>query len=234
MPSFKLHHFLLDEVPNFCANSYAWRTNEEIGQILIKVKQFWIWVILCRILRDRISILKGIIDNHEILQSCLSPYIWIEAICINQLDFEERLRQILLIGWIYKRGAVAVCLDRTDKAVGRMAGREIPLADTAKSRRKGRDNGLRPVMGGVLSFLCQSWFMRISVIQEFILPSDENCRLLLNNYRLNSFSLWKVAIELFSLDPACLSISERIFTREGMKQYLSLAEVKVEATGRKG
>ncbi|KAK3358843.1 heterokaryon incompatibility protein-domain-containing protein [Lasiosphaeria hispida] len=44
-----------------------------------------------------------IYSASEVIQHTLSPYIWVDQICINQSDLQERQAQVLLMGRIYRQ-----------------------------------------------------------------------------------------------------------------------------------
>ena len=68
-------------------------------------------------MRDRISLGSGYLEIYENLNHCLKelrsraakspgvdePYIWVDAVCINQENIEERGQQVNLMNQIYSR-----------------------------------------------------------------------------------------------------------------------------------
>lgn len=224
--TFRFHQVILDQAPKFCALSYAWGKPGDLRCVIVDDHTLWIRTNLWDILRDRISLLRYFHRKPRQSSAFDSPYIWVDAICINQADSPERSSQILLMGRIYQRGIVAVCLDNkeSDPATGRLLVRLGHQPDTEEDSAISEDS-----WRALYECFTQGWFSRMWCIQEFVLPTTVNsCHLWLCNRPVESFGLWQATQALFGMNPTCLDTPQRISMRSGMAQYLSLYELKVE------
>ncbi|OIW25329.1 hypothetical protein CONLIGDRAFT_673434 [Coniochaeta ligniaria NRRL 30616] len=229
---FRLHHISLHNAPKFWAISYTWGEPRDKKPIFIGDHTVWVRANLWRILRDRLSILKWSRRKPRGILDMESPNIWVDAICINQSDFEERSKQVQLMGMIYRKGMVAVCLDKGDWETDRNAVKtllQVRHDIEAKEDVTVSDSS----WAALYEFFTKGWFTRMWVIQEFIIPKTNSCHIWLNNYMLDSFGLWTAAHGLFQMNPTCLNVPQRILMRNSMKQYLSLFEIKLEQRRRK-
>jgi len=228
---FHLHHVLLKEAPNFWALSYAWGKSGDTWPIFVNGSLVWINENLRRILRDRLHVLNFFRRKPRSRREFECPYVWVDAICINQLDLEERSKQVLLMGKIYHKAMVAVCLDGGETEISRTAAVvlvDLPLKDDAGEELIIPSESWR----ALYRFFTKGWFTRMWVVQEFVLPKLHACDIWLDNYNLDTFNLWKAANILFRMEPAGLSPSEKISMRTGMRQYLSLFEIRLETNMR--
>ncbi|RYP57804.1 hypothetical protein DL770_010581 [Monosporascus sp. CRB-9-2] len=109
------------------------------------------------------------------LRGCvLDRIIWIDAICINQNDTEERNRQVQSMAKIYaKASRVVVWLEEATAGNGQMHGKAITDGDRAlEELRAAADGQLSESLDSetnqqtILSLLQRSWFQRIWVLQE--------------------------------------------------------------------
>ena len=103
--------------------------------------------------------------------------IWVDYICINQANTEERNAQVQLMGQIYERARRVVCFlgesDDTSSEViddlGMIANTKTHLAELFSNfnldavDRKGRD---------IQRFLQRPWFHRLWTVQEFALAKS--------------------------------------------------------------
>ncbi|KAJ9503196.1 hypothetical protein H2202_001350 [Exophiala xenobiotica] len=87
-----MHHAELSSSPKYCAMSYSWGAPvpaSALKEIFIQGESVWIRPTLCSFL--------------ETMATCYPRMsMWIDAICINQGDVEERNHQISIMGEIYK------------------------------------------------------------------------------------------------------------------------------------
>ncbi|KAF2024921.1 HET-domain-containing protein [Setomelanomma holmii] len=111
--------------------------------------------------------------------------IWIDAICINQLDNEEKAVQIPLMASIYHSAKCVVAwlgpvIDDSDEEKGmkslvRLSRRSMDNERYVDDRVK--IHGRPSILDGsdlhyVICFLCLPWFTRLWVIQEVVLNVD--------------------------------------------------------------
>ena len=90
----KLEHVDLSSTGDYYALSYVWGTAAADRQISLNGASF-------RVTENLRTALKAIQNFHRTLK--VSPWVWIDAVCINQQDVREKERQIPLMDQIYSR-----------------------------------------------------------------------------------------------------------------------------------
>ncbi|KAL8838826.1 MAG: hypothetical protein Q9170_001981 [Blastenia crenularia] len=121
----QLHHFPLDDCPEYTALSYTWEsplfTDESIaaynnvqGSAFVRVGKLIKMISISKSLDEALSTIIG-------LRFCgvlkIPEYIWADGLCINQQDTAERETQVPLMGEIYSNCALALVWlgrDKTD------------------------------------------------------------------------------------------------------------------------
>lgn len=165
----KLLAFSIDKVPEYHALSYTWD-----GQIRDRV-------IEC----DRASL--AVTSNVQIvlpylLQRYGNHYVWIDGVCINQDNVEEKNLQIPLMRTIYSKAVAVVVWLGVGDAIIHEAIKEVPVMLPKISKFDGRlglddtrlsSQGLpvssSSVWCGIHDLLSKSWFSRVWVFQEAVL-----------------------------------------------------------------
>jgi hypothetical protein len=100
----ELETFDIDTAPPFSALSYTWgaplstaRSGEEYGPGSSKIL-----IIQTASGHKQLSVLKNLYEGLCQLTRTNAPkYLWVDAICINQQDVEERCSQVTLMGAVY-------------------------------------------------------------------------------------------------------------------------------------
>jgi hypothetical protein len=92
-PGFWIDTFPLSAYPPYTALSYCWGSAARTHNILLNGSRLPITGSLASFFSHLIT---------DISTPC-SPYIWIDAICINQADVEERSKQVLKMKQIYEQ-----------------------------------------------------------------------------------------------------------------------------------
>jgi hypothetical protein len=172
----RLSHYALDKLPPFETLSYCWGTSRSNRTILIDGKRLHIKPNLEAVLREfrRPHHLSGDDQEHRTL--------WIDAICINQEDLEERNSQVSFMCRIYSLSKdLVVWLGEEDHS-SRIAMQFIhSFARNATGgfthAKQSNDWGNRlsstplfPIIFRALNqFLDRPWFCRAWVLQEYIL-----------------------------------------------------------------
>lgn len=111
-----LHVSSLESAPTYDALSYAWGDAETTKSMLLLGRR---WPVNFRLFQA----LTGMRNLDT------GWYIWIDAVCINQDDWDEWRSQVSLIGCIYARAAgVQVWLD-TIEFVAPFLGQVIDISD---------------------------------------------------------------------------------------------------------
>jgi hypothetical protein len=177
----KVAHFNLLELPKFAALSYSWGKHAYSSQLPMSNGQT---LQISTTVLQAISRLK---DDHEY------KYLWIDQVCINQQDIEERGYQVSLMAEIYsKADAVIVWLGEDEQKLApklqRLVDIYVPesrperhlcisrmdcadLLSTQGGRsRSGQSSVFGPrEMSIVSEVLSNPWFRRAWVVQEVAL-----------------------------------------------------------------
>jgi hypothetical protein len=167
----------LDKAPEFEALSYVWGTPKDPVDILCDDE-------VTSVTRNLAGALQ------QLRQTDTWRIIWIDAVCINQKDLEERAQQVSLMRYIYSRAKrVVIWLGpdnegRASKAISMISyavryfeenlTREAPAGDIIFKRQedpKFNANGELPPLGhpdwDSVSWLYErEWFTRVWIIQE--------------------------------------------------------------------
>ncbi|KAK4961454.1 hypothetical protein LTR10_001944 [Elasticomyces elasticus] len=103
----RMHIFALDEAPDYSAVSYCWGTQLPTASLTV-FPQVHEWYQI-GITPSLNSILR------RIGEVCPARWLWVDALCINQANEEEKSHQVSLMKSIYERaGSVYVWLGGTD------------------------------------------------------------------------------------------------------------------------
>ena len=175
-----LETYNLDSAPEFTALSYTWGTATDEIDFVCNSKSFLLRLNLHKILR--------------LLQTeSFEGLIWVDAICINQNDDEEKVSQIRLMQRIYMQAITVVAwlsteavniarscrfllqMLRSIEVENEADSHTLPLgpyvANTKYAFLKGKT--LREIMLPHLSNLFSyTWYSRVWTVQEMLLPRD--------------------------------------------------------------
>ena len=150
----------LNDNPAFEALSYAWGDPTLVESILLDDQEF-------KVTLSAWSALKALRydDRHRVL--------WIDAICINQDNLEERTAQLKLMGMIYqKASSVRVWLGSADDGDNDAVSILKSMASTQGVQDTlgySKPDGKRNRMDQVQRFFARSWWERLWVVQEVAL-----------------------------------------------------------------
>lgn len=98
----ELTHWTIQEAPAYCAISYTWGDLSAMESMIINGKRAFIGKNCSYALSQARSFNLSSEQNH---------HIWIDSICINQADVQEKSHQVARIGSIYKNAAqVLACV----------------------------------------------------------------------------------------------------------------------------
>ncbi|KAK0624942.1 heterokaryon incompatibility protein-domain-containing protein, partial [Bombardia bombarda] len=87
----KLEHVSLASAPSFIALSYTWGDSTVTAPVQLHDEEY-----------PATSNLRSFLRHMQSLLGDPGVYLWIDAICINQLDTQERNRQVARMSHIYK------------------------------------------------------------------------------------------------------------------------------------
>jgi hypothetical protein len=86
-----MFHASLDSNPTFLALSYVWGDENNRRVILVNKHPF-------RVTRNLFDAMMGLRESESLI-------VWIDAICINQMDNEEKAWQVRLMGNLYQKAS---------------------------------------------------------------------------------------------------------------------------------
>jgi hypothetical protein len=93
-PACRIFHTSLDRSPPFLALSYVWGAENGKRVILVDKRPF-------RVTRNLFEAMTGLRETKSMI-------IWIDAICINQTDDEEKGWQVRLMGDLYQKASEVI------------------------------------------------------------------------------------------------------------------------------
>jgi hypothetical protein len=141
---------------------------------------------------------------------------------------------------IYSKGIVGVFLDNDDKKVAHTM---VALALKYGSMQNGplptkRTYAVHPSEDHISiskldwialhDFFSKSWFKRMWVIQEFFLSNLQDSMIRIHTLPLQPVSLYLLANQVFETQQQCLTGSQTAEMLSGIKEYLSLMELKID------
>ena len=164
----------------------------------------------------------------DMLQSqglAVAQWYWIDSLCINQNDVQERSSQVGLMGNIYRQAhCTIVWLGEEDKYTRHAARAMLRLTEQYKALGRNVDvQNLLPPMDNahsqsntledaelisLMSLLARNWFRRLWVIQETFLSKNVTVFIGLITMSLDNFY---VAGKYFNQKRAMTSLSRRLF-----------------------
>ena len=156
----------------FTALSYVWGADPIFDQTISSEHGSIV------ITRSLAAALRELRSNHE------SAYLWIDQICINQPDSEEKAMQIPLMDKIYTRANNTVIWLGDDD--GEHPVQALDLMETVFARLQGTDTQVTPddferlsfppaqdrAWWAIRQFLRRAWFSRLWTIQEAVLSRN--------------------------------------------------------------
>ncbi|PIG82862.1 hypothetical protein AARAC_003154 [Aspergillus arachidicola] len=152
---FSLETFSIYEAPGYEALSYAWDTSSEMEDSLCNGARF-------RISRTLGQALRGIHAHSG------GGWIWVDAICINHTDAEEKAHHVAGMGELYS------CADQVLVWLGDAADYSdlacalLPELTAKIWSLKDSEGGWRPLSTDDI-VAHRAWFQRLWVVQEVVL-----------------------------------------------------------------
>lgn len=149
---------LLGEKGDYEALSYVWGASTETVRVEIDGHSF-------SVTRNLATALRYIRRPHT------SRTLWVDAVCINQYDVQERNVQVRRMGQIYSQASgVLIWLgDRDAEVEATMSKLQAPDALKDKSY----DNFPQDIATGLQQMLQKPWWHRVWTLQELILADDD-------------------------------------------------------------
>jgi hypothetical protein len=142
-------------IDHYTALSYVWGDASKVRSIFVNDCPRDVTVNLY-------SALLNLRDEKRILR------LWVDALCINQSNHEEKGQQIRLMGQIYATA------DHTVIYLGPwQPGADIHLEEVISDNKNGRQSLPLPIDSKILKIILRSeWFQRVWVFQELIFSRD--------------------------------------------------------------
>jgi hypothetical protein len=143
----------IEDVPRYKAISYVWGPPSEQQEIWVNGLRLPVRKNCFRALQQARR------QYHE-------SYVWIDAICINQLDLEEKSAQVAMMGGIYRKASlVLACIGPADAFIQRsqaMYGKAIfqktVLEESSEEAKERKKNGTAGVMKADMSTMTHRWY----------------------------------------------------------------------------
>lgn len=176
------------KLPTFNALSYVWGGPSKSKQVEISGHQMWITANLDSVLRH----LRGYVS--EAICPSKVP-IWIDAICINQDDLQERSQQVLLMRDIYRQASRVLLWigepdEHTNWAMDRMndatLSSDLKSPGEATKQPTAEDIRMRYIIDRNIEL--RRYWTRTWILQEVLLPRDDP--LVLCGYRCVPWSVF--------------------------------------------
>jgi hypothetical protein len=179
MISCRLVHFFLNQILKYAALSYAWgaeTTDREIsmdgGSLLVNPN------LEGALLEFRKRPVLFIPDDHPdeppVLPRELS-LIWIDAICINQKNLEERGEQVKLMQNIYKGASSLIVWLGTESdhsiafSVLRKFDKQLSITPAPGERSTEQLDASEEELAAIIKLFSRPWFTRYWILQEYTL-----------------------------------------------------------------
>jgi hypothetical protein len=149
----------LNEVPYFCAISWSWGSTSDP----------------CRIIVDGVptrmpSNLECALRYLRQAQAGYHQVLWVDAICINQADLEERNNQVAIMPQIYGNAKKVISWlgaeDRSTRLAMRFLSGFQDIPDAPDSVRNGLMSMSADTWNALQLFFDRPWFSRLRIISE--------------------------------------------------------------------
>ncbi|KAF2200987.1 HET-domain-containing protein, partial [Delitschia confertaspora ATCC 74209] len=157
MITLKFHRKTDQDEIKYTALSYTWGDATRTRQVILEGKIFEIRQNLWQFL-------------YQARKHSWYKLLWIDAICIDQDDAEERKHQVALMGSIYSEAEqVAIWLGpaawNSDVAVHYLSGSEKTYAKSVSTRSMGTKEG---IVNAILDICERPYWRRLWIVQEVI------------------------------------------------------------------
>jgi hypothetical protein len=183
LPNTRIQCFLevvsLDRIGTYDGLFYTWGV--EISNIDISLKN------------HSMPVTRNLYQALEALRLTTHPRkLWVDALCINQADLEERASQVNIMRQIYKEAKKVIVwlgpqADNSDLAIdlfqklSSIRQKHLDFAPYGIILREdlpkaGLPDSFEPAWAAVNSLLGRSWFSRVWVIQEVAVSKDSSIR----------------------------------------------------------
>ncbi|KAF1993317.1 hypothetical protein P154DRAFT_383897, partial [Amniculicola lignicola CBS 123094] len=155
----------LRDAPQFDALSYVWGPPEPCKQLEINGEVFKI----SPNLHEAIYSLSRVNSLHN---------LWVDAVCINQMDLQERHHQVMMMADIYRSAStVRIFLGKdlpAKTALFRYWKRTQTLQETPIEKAAAELGApLQNLLNDFLEFILRPWWIRVWTQQEYALARND-------------------------------------------------------------
>lgn len=163
----------LNESPVFYALSYVWGDPAPTHSLAIDGSSI-------KITENLNSILRAILSHQNGPAACRSKALWVDALCINQRDMDEKQQQIPLMGRIYSEATRVLMWigdpdEHSDWAFTRMNDADVCSSAARRYRTLGTPTEdeikLRVILDRNLEE--RPYWSRVWILQEMVLPRSD-------------------------------------------------------------
>ncbi|KAI1119384.1 HET-domain-containing protein [Nemania sp. NC0429] len=182
-PRCSIHAFDLASAPKYIALSYTWGPPDPSHQIYVDEKTF-------RVRKNLYNFLCSFQTGSAVKTDI--TYVYIDQICINQDDVQERNSQVRLMSDIYTQSSLVVVWLGSDPKMVRAAYAIDDDMDNADE--------LHFPTANIRTLLSSEYFTRIWIVQEVSLARE--IRILIGDYELRWAAAQFVAERIDSMKPA--------------------------------
>lgn len=165
-----------DHTKEYYAISYTWGQSQALVPIMLDGHQV-------HIRESAARALEGIASLINESSQCNNALVWIDAVCINQADLDEKQIQVALMGMVYSQAKMVFGWLGSDNDTSALITLEMIqlLAkqhdEFHEARLQERDWSREPLPLGVemtpiRSFFSNPWFTRLWVLQEVVLNRE--------------------------------------------------------------
>jgi hypothetical protein len=218
-----LHHFPLASAPSYIPISYVWGSTDNPATIAVDGHSFLVTRNLYFVLRN-LKATASDLAATDVAIDAGGVYYWVDAICIDQHNDDERSQQVRRMRHIYECSSVLINLGEP-KAQDAEAIMAIEKLASVKGMWKLKD--LVPHWEALTEFFSKPYFSRMWIVQEIIVPRRIDGRLLTSGSKSVTFrNLFKVATFFCQMDLRDLPAEvERWELVAGMRRCCLLGQV---------
>ncbi|KAK5713535.1 hypothetical protein LTR15_011235 [Elasticomyces elasticus] len=189
----------LEDKPDFCALSYVWGSDEATKFIVVDGQRFPVrpnlYDFLVQSAAESADLCDGGASGAYYTLIRRSKPIFIDAICINQSDLEERNAQVRLMADLYRQAEVIVWFGSEAHWVPGLVQRfpEVTIAEVMESCLCGQsyefgEDNINYICETVKSALeVHGYWTRVWTVQEFLTPPDLTLKAGAVSFRCEAF-----------------------------------------------
>lgn len=230
-----LEYFSLKEAPSFVAISYVWGNSENNEHIRVNGCTFPVTTNLYRVFQEirlfrrfKRQEERGVAEDNEGKRVRIASegidaeqeYFWIDALCINKCNLEERAAQVPRMGEIYYKAQVWIFPG-------------LPIQGTLPilmGLKKLQEQGTKETMdeddwSSIHKFFSAPWFQRVWVIQEFVLGLNHETVVFSGCVPIRVVQLLRATQILRSVRTFPMDTDKSNALRQGLREFTTLFSV---------